>query len=123
MSTATKLKTKATSKVAKSDKTKRDPNGPITDNQYRWFLDNRYDEDQIPATFEEADKIIDEVISRQRKLRNAPPTDAQLRYLEDHSYNREAMSMRTKGFCSNLIYKIKVQNGELKKTQTQEEDK
>jgi hypothetical protein len=126
MNTTIKKKTRV--QVSKSDKAATTKQAevipaPISDKQYKWFIENGYDDANIPETAKEAFATMEEVFKKQRKARNAAPSDAQLRYLEKNGYNREAMSMRTKGFCASLIYKIKLQKGEIKKTQDAAEAK
>lgn len=88
-----------------------------SDAQRGWLLKNGVAEEDIPATAFESMKAMDKIIAKQKKNRNEPPTDSQLRYLESEGYNRQSMSVRTKGYCSALIYKLKKQNNELKKAQ------
>lgn len=80
---------------------------PTSVDQRKWLLKNGFTEEQIPATAYESMKLMDKIIAAQKLRRNEPPTGPQLNFLEDHGYNRAAMSQRTKGYCSSLINNIK----------------
>lgn len=68
---------------------------------------------EIPAdlTKGQASAKIRETIIRRNKQRALPPTENQLRWLEENGYNRSAMSERTRGYCSSLIYKTRKEKG------------
>lgn len=80
---------------------------PTSDKQRDWLLKAGVEESKIPTLSRDASKLMDKIIVERKRRGYGAPTEAQLSFLERAGYNREAMALRTKEFCSKLIAEIK----------------